>query len=930
MTCDVLTRLDAWYAEIETDFLARQKGPAMLLPASTAANTHGDYSHAWVRDNVYSILAPWALVRAFARHAPHDPRRLHLEGRVVALMRGLLHAMMAQSDHVERFKHSENPIDALHAKYDAVTGNTLVADDRWGHLQFDATGLYLLFLAQMGRAGLTIVQMRAEACFVQNLVYYIGPAYRSADYGIWERGDKINSGRCEVNASSVGMIKAALEAINGATFMVDDGGVFTIHCVPDEIARCRETLLALLPAESASKETDAALLSIIGFPAFAVEDASRIAETRDRVLMRLRGRYGCKRFLRDGHQTRSEDSTRLHYEIGELARFEHLEPEWPLFFAFLAVNAAMLGDHEELQSWLGALDRLSVEREGRRLLPELYFVPLAREAEEAAQPGSQSRTPNENIPLYWAQSLWAVARLLREGLVWPEDLDPCGRRTRQSVGAVVEIVVCGAAAAQRYRGQPFADLVAPHETPHQSIALCDSAVLTAAWARHGAEVRLGLGGRPPRRLGALSTARLYRHDDQAILFSHNSRDPARSYLRFDAAASADRLRADIEYVGRHWTDIEPPVVVLHLDETCFAASSAAAMDALVHACYKGSVGSAAVRLVSGETLLQRAGARIDDWPIFIEGAPGLHANQLAPYFAAGERQSWADIRREAMTAGLMDERLSDMLKEWVVRLKRVEVTPDRVIDGPVASETLRDALLNATERDVACTILAEEIILHTGAMVKANPARFSGCRSLRLLDWVRHLESIASVGDHCAALLDLAPHQVAAHLAAEWDSAVSVRAAYWAPPWADADTQSWRAWRLRLGIATRLHGDFVDRVWALLARCDGLAIGAGDGPTVRIDARIARSDHTAREPQFARQIDEALSRIAHPMDRTIMMEILHAAMTACEHEPQFEIVGDLNGPAILRRLDREKFEGLSARAATAHLLYELGAIRSSI
>ena len=86
----------------------------------------------------------------------------------------------------------------------------VVADDKWGHLQLDATSIYLLMLAQMSRAGLRIIFNLAEVSFVQNLVHYIGRAYRTPDYGIWERGNKINNGRPEINASSVGMAKAAL------------------------------------------------------------------------------------------------------------------------------------------------------------------------------------------------------------------------------------------------------------------------------------------------------------------------------------------------------------------------------------------------------------------------------------------------------------------------------------------------------------------------------------------------------------------------------------------------------------------------------------------------------------------------------------------------------------------------------------------------
>ena len=36
--------------------------------------------------------------------------------------------------------------------------------------------------------------------FVQNLVYYIERAYRTPDYGMWERGSKENVGHKELNA----------------------------------------------------------------------------------------------------------------------------------------------------------------------------------------------------------------------------------------------------------------------------------------------------------------------------------------------------------------------------------------------------------------------------------------------------------------------------------------------------------------------------------------------------------------------------------------------------------------------------------------------------------------------------------------------------------------------------------------------------------
>jgi phosphorylase kinase alpha/beta subunit len=70
--------------------LARQHPVTGLLPASTAITVHGDYTDAWVRDNVYSIYAVWGLALAYQRHAPDHRRARELPHAVVRLMRGLL------------------------------------------------------------------------------------------------------------------------------------------------------------------------------------------------------------------------------------------------------------------------------------------------------------------------------------------------------------------------------------------------------------------------------------------------------------------------------------------------------------------------------------------------------------------------------------------------------------------------------------------------------------------------------------------------------------------------------------------------------------------------------------------------------------------------------------------------------------------------
>lgn len=423
------TKLDAYYQQVKSVILDKQHPVSGLLPASTAITIHGNYQDAWVRDNVYSILAVWGLALAYRNVDSDNGREYELQQRTVKLMRALLRSMMAQSSKVEAFKTSRHPIDSLHAKYDTATGDSVVGDAEWGHLQIDATSVFLLTLTQMIASGLDVIWSDEEVCFIQNLVYYIERAYRTPDFGIWERGAKSNSGSVELNASSLGMAKAALEALSGFNLYGAKGSLSSvIHVIPDNIAQSNITLSAMLPRESNTKEIDAALLSVIGFPAFAVQDKTLTDKVRNDIVNKLEGRFGLKRFLRDGHQTVLEDEGRLHYEDKELKQFEHIESEWPLFYAYLYLDAIFTDNKPNIVHYRARLDKVLVEQNGFKLLPELYYVPQESIDAERAEPQSQNRLPNENVPLVWAQSLFLLGSMLEDGLLRPGDLDPLGRR----------------------------------------------------------------------------------------------------------------------------------------------------------------------------------------------------------------------------------------------------------------------------------------------------------------------------------------------------------------------------------------------------------------------------------------------------------------------------------------------------------------------
>lgn len=167
-------RLDQYQRLVHRLIIAHQQPVTGLFPASP------NNSHAWVRDNVYCILAVWGLSMAYKKIADQDEDRAkayELEQSCVKLMRGLLMAMMQQKEKVEKFKTTQNPLDSLHAKYSSRNGQTVVKDNEWGHLQIDATSLYLLILGQMTASGLQIIFSLDEVAFIQNLVFYIESAY---------------------------------------------------------------------------------------------------------------------------------------------------------------------------------------------------------------------------------------------------------------------------------------------------------------------------------------------------------------------------------------------------------------------------------------------------------------------------------------------------------------------------------------------------------------------------------------------------------------------------------------------------------------------------------------------------------------------------------------------------------------------------------
>ncbi|KAF7251011.1 Phosphorylase b kinase regulatory subunit alpha, liver isoform [Varanus komodoensis] len=453
---------------------------------------------------------------------------------------------------VEKFKHTQSTKDCLHAKYNTATCGTVVGDDEWGHLQVDATSLYLLFLAQMTASGLRIVFTLDEVAFIQNLVFYIEAAYKVADYGMWERGDKTNQGIPELNASSVGMAKAALEAIDELDLFGAGGGhKSVIHVLPDEVEHCQSILYSMLPRASTSKEIDAGLLSIISYPAFAVEDMNIVNATKNEIITKL------------------QDPTRLHYDPAELKLFENIECEWPVFWTYFLIDGVFNGDRIQVQEYREALEAVLIRKKnGILLMPELYAVPPDKVNEEYENPHTVDRVPAGKLPHLWGQSLYILSILLAEGFLATGEIDPLNRRfsTAFKPDVVVQVNVLA-------ETNHIQKLLKHHGINVQSVAdinptrVQPARILSSLYAKLGRNKSMKLSGRPYRHIGVLGTSKLYVIRNQIFTFTPQFTDQHHFYLALDNRMIVEMLRTELAYLTSCWRMTGRPTLTFPITST---------------------------------------------------------------------------------------------------------------------------------------------------------------------------------------------------------------------------------------------------------------------------------------------------------------------------------------------------------------------------
>uniref|UniRef100_H2TKZ5 Phosphorylase b kinase regulatory subunit n=1 Tax=Takifugu rubripes TaxID=31033 RepID=H2TKZ5_TAKRU len=600
-------KLDRYYRAVKTTILNYQSPTTGLFPVKTCSTC----KEAKVRDSLYCAASAWALALAYRRIDDDMGRTHELEHSAVKCMRGILYCYMRQADKVEQFKQDPSPTKCLHSVFNVDTGDEVHPYRDYHHLQIDAVSLFLLYLVS----------------FIQNLVFCVERAYRVPDYGMWERGSKYNNGSTELHSSSVGLAKAALEAINGFNLFGNQGCSWSVIFVDlDAHNRNRQTLSSLLPRESRSHNTDAALLPTISYPAFAVDDDALYSQTLDKIVRKLRGKYGFKRFLRDGYRTANEDKNRRYYKPAEMKLFDGIECEFPIFFIFMMIDGVFRGNKAQVKEYQDLLEPIIFQSyEGHAIIPKYYYVPADFVEAEQSKHGSQKRFPSnagrDGKIFLWGQALYNLAKLLVDELISPKDIDPIHRYVprqdqrnvsmRYSNQGPIEndVMVQVALIAESQRLQVFLNTYGIQtQTPQQvePIQIWPQKELVKAYRFLAVNKKLGLTGRPERPVGCIGTCKIYRILGKTVVCYPIVFDLSDFYLSQDVMLLIDDIKNALQFIKQCWKMQGRPLFLVLIREDNIKGSRFNPVLDMLASFKKGNIGGVKVHVDRLQTLISGA------------------------------------------------------------------------------------------------------------------------------------------------------------------------------------------------------------------------------------------------------------------------------------------------------------------------------------
>ncbi|KAH0619617.1 hypothetical protein JD844_000390, partial [Phrynosoma platyrhinos] len=971
-------KLDHYYRIVKSTVLLFQNPTTGLFPTKT----YGEKQKAKVHDSLYCAACAWALALAYRRIDDDKGRTHELEHSAIKCMRGILYCYMRQADKVQQFKQDPKPSKCLHSVFSAHTGDEVFSHEEYGHLQINAVSLFLLYLVEMISSGLQIIyntdevpemlpdkpshQMLLIISIILITLETRYPSYKTLYFVLKERigyqtsvcgKEEASTTMAALNCipgmfrevdlmvhvaeslqtpSSVGLAKAALEAINGFNLF---GNQFSCHSL------FRQTFFPL-------QNTDAALLTCISYPAFALDDEALYSQTIDKVVRKLKGKYGFKRFLRDGYRTALEDKNRQYYKPAEIKLFDGIECEFPLFFIFMIIDGVFRGNTEQVKEYQELLDPiLQQSAEGivqwfDGLVSIKDIDPVKRYIPPQDQRNVSMRYSNQG-PL--ENDLVVHVALIAESQRLQVFLNTYGIQT-QTPQQVEPIQIWAQQELVKMFVQKLTSIL---ESMTNWDSQEDLTVQLAALEHQRSLEGIIL-------LHAVVGVNIYRILGKTVVCYPIIFDLSDFYMSQDVMMLIDDIKNALQFIKQYWKMHGRSLFLVLIREDNIRGSRFNPILDMLASFKKGVVGGVKVHvdrlqtLISGAVVEQLDFLRIadteeppefksfeeldlpkhskvkrqtstpnvteleqqpdinaNDWknrptyeilqklndcnclasqaillnillkregPNFItkEGTVSDHIERI--YRKAGSKKLWSVVRFAASLLCKLVDSLAPSITNVLVQGKQVTLgafgQEEEIISNPLSPSAIKDIIYNKCNlQDEREAVLQQELVIHIGWIISNSPELFNGMLKIRV-GWIVHAMKY-ELQFRAGEMPPIDLYQLS-------PSEVKQLLLDILQP-----QQQGRCWLNRRqidGSLNRTPSGFYDRVWQILERTPNGLIVAGNF----LPQQPTLSDMTMYEMNFSLLVEDMLKNIDQPEYRQIIVELLMVVSIILERNPELE------------------------------------------
>jgi len=531
------------------------------------------------------------------------------------------------------------------------------------------------------------------------------------------------------------------------------------------------------------------------------------------------------------------------------------------------------------------LEGLLVERDGDRLLPELYRVPAEHIEAERREPRSQPREPNENVPLVWAQSLYILGALIQDGLLDVSEIDPLGRRLRvgRRRGRRVQFALLAESPSIKLRLDENG-IKAETRNEVSPVLVQPAASLAEAYCQLGRNPRLGLSGRPLRHLRGLATSMAYTFEGRRMLFQPQFMNQHDFYLALDNVMLVERLKMELAYVSKQWDAPGRPLVVLVVNDHMLTAEGSAALLNFMEQCREGRLGDTPVQLGRVADFLPTAGRERIDVLHGYEFPDGIGEEEDRPCFTLMPliAPDTDDAPASATPAHANGTRIYQTCSDAEL-LERVTTQADLQIqfDALLELETRHGLEFDTGLRDL------EDRPARTQDLLEEIYMRASDTRNWRLIRL-----SAALLGKHDidleGAATDIVVHQKALSVSRSYSRHSTFRR----PMGADAILRAIRQFNpddlraqiltqeliLNLGLLLRSHPELFGNMTLIRTGQLLQLIAAGLQHERRLAISSAMDELMAMAPhELARAVRQVLAHYHDARDSLLQLELMHVS-----------------------------------------------------